>query len=89
MARCYGTLCGHTESIAYGAALVKTNQRQTGKFARLAWCLQVRRRFLHLGHRGGYLVAAVENAFGLGAVAEDACYKSRGDNDDACFHGMI
>lgn len=44
---------------------------------------------LHLGHRGGYLVAAVENALGLGAVAEDACYKSRGDNDDACFHGVI
>ncbi len=60
-----------------------------GKFARLARYLQVSGLLLELGHGGGYLITTVENAFGLGAVTEDSCYKSRGDNDDTCFHGVI
>ena len=44
---------------------------------------------LHLRHGGGYFIAAMENALGLGAVAEDGGGKGCGKDNDTGFHNNL
>ena len=44
---------------------------------------------LHLRHGGGNFIAAMENALGLGAVAEDGGGKGCGKDNDTGFHNNL